>query len=184
MEPDETSGGKSVLTGLLAPLRLPERVLEAADELRTIRKELTQVRRQTEPLNDLLPALASLEEALGNRLELVHDVVMALEGEDSHLHRTTSKLATQVEAISEILAPVNGRIATIERAVHEVAREVATINETVVALKDDVQRITGLRGERGIMERARDAITGGNKEEEMSLSEGDRPQARSSEGEG
>lgn len=169
-----------MLTGLLAPLRLPERVFDALEELRTIRIELTRVRKQTKPLDELLPALQSIEDTLGNRLESVHDVVVDLEGEDSHLHQTTSKLSTQVEAISDILSPVNGRLAIVERSINELGREVAAINKNLLGLKDDVQRITGLRGERGIMERARDAITGGNKEDEMPLSEGERPDARPS----
>lgn len=175
MEKDETSGGRSVLTGLLASLRLPERVFEALDELRAIHSELTRVRKQTKPLDDLLPALQSVEEVLGNRLESVYDVVVALEGEDSHLHRTTSKLSTQVAEISDLLAPVNGRLAILERTIHELARDVTSINETLSGVKDDIQRMSGLRGERGIMERARDVITGGSKEEDMAVSNEDRP---------
>lgn len=204
-----------MLTGLLARLRLPERVFDALEELRTIRIELTRVRKQTEPLEELLPALQNIEEALGNRLQSVHDeltqvreqtkpvddllptlerleealgsrfdavheVVVALESEDSHLNRSTSKLATQVELIHDILAPINGRLAIVERSINELGHEVATINKNLLGVNDDIQRITGLRGERGIMERARDAITGGNKEEEMPLTEGERPNTRPS----
>lgn len=38
------------------------------------------------------------------------------------------------------------------------------IHDDILGIKDDIQRITGLRGERGMMERARDVITGGDRE--------------------
>lgn len=155
-----------MLTELLAPLRLPERLLEALDELRPLRLELTRVREQTEPLAELLPALQQLEEALGTRLDAVLAVVAALESEESHLNRTTKELGSEVQAVQAALAPVNERLATIERAVGQLVAEVGTMRETLVGLKDDIQPTTGLRGDRGVMERARDVFTGGNDEQE------------------
>ncbi len=191
-----------MLTELLAPLRLPERLLEALDELRPMRLELTRVRKQTEPLAELLPALEALdelrpmrleltrvrkqteplaellpalqqlEEALGTRLDAVLAVVAALESDESHLNRTTRELGLKVEALSDVLAPVNDRLATIERAIGELVAEVGTMRETLVGVKDDIQRTTGLRGDRGVMERARDVFTGGNDEQERPDSQG------------
>ncbi len=179
MATDETSGGRSgsVLTGLLAPLRLPERVLEALDELRPMRLELTRVREQTEPMTELLPALKRLEEGLGARLDAVHGVVAALESEESHLNSTTKELGAKVGALSDVLAPVDDRLDTIERTVQELAGEVRTLRETLVGVKDDLQRTTGLRGDRGVVERARDALTGGNQEQDRpgSAGSGDGP---------
>jgi len=171
---DEPSGGRSgsVLAGLLAPLRLPERVLQALDQLRPMRLELTRVREQTAPLPDLLPALQRLEEVLGTRLDAVYDVVMALESDESHLNRTTNDLGAKVGALSDVVAPVGDRLATMERVIHDLAGEVAAIHETIVGVKDDIQRTTGLRGDRGMMERARDVITGGHREEDRPVSEG------------
>jgi len=117
------------MAGLLAPLRLPERVLEALDELRPIRLELTRVRKQTEPLPGLLPALKRLEKALSNRLDAVQEVVTALESDQSHLNRSTQALAAKVEAVSDLLAPVDDRLATIERTIEGLAGEVGSIRE-------------------------------------------------------
>ncbi len=120
---------------LLAPLRLPERVLEALDELaelRSIRSELTRVREQTEPLAELGPLLERLKEDLGTRLGAVH----------------------------ETLVPVDERLATIERTVGELASEIGAVHETVRGVQADIQRMSGLRGERGMAERARDRIVG------------------------
>ncbi len=250
-EPDEPSGeGRSsgVLAGLLAPLRLPERVLEALDELRPMHMELARVRRQTASLGDLLPALQRLQDVLGARIDAVHDVVdelrtlpaelvrvreqtdllpglqrlqdvlgaridavhgvvedlrpmpaelvrvreqtdlqpslqrlqdvlgdrldalhevvVALESDESHLNVTTRDMGTKVEVLSNALEPVGDRLVTIERAVQALAVEVGAIHETVGEVKEDIQRITGLRGERGVMERARDALTGNNDEQD------------------
>lgn len=197
-----------MLSGLLAPLRLPERVLEALDELRPMRLELTRVREQTEPLGELLPALQSLEDdlgariggvhdelrpmraeltrvqeqtepvlellpalqrlqdVLGTRLDAVHEVVVALESKESHLNRAIEEMGTKVATLTDALAPVDDRLVTVERTVHGLAGEVRGIHETLVGLKEDIQRITGLRGDRGVMERARDALTGAKDEKE------------------
>jgi archaellum component FlaC len=82
-----------------------------------------------------------------------------------------------VGALSDVLAPVDDRLDTIERTVQELAGEVRTLRETLVGVKDDLQRTTGLRGDRGVVERARDALTGGNQEQDRpgSAGSGDGP---------
>ena len=229
-EPAQNQGG-GMLTSLLAPLRLPERVLEALEalvestrKLGPINSELTSVRKQTEPLNDLLPALdrldddlagrldavlgvvtalesedshlaravggldgslgrrldavqdvvkalesedshlgravRGLDESLGPRLDAVHEVVKALESENSHLNRGMNEVGAHVGALREALAPVGQRLTTIEKSVNHLAGEVEAIRQGLDGVREDVQRVTGLEGERGMMERARDAITG------------------------
>lgn len=125
---------------LLAPLRLPERVLEALDELadsarelRAIRSELSRVREQTAPLAEMGTALERLNEDLGTRLDALHDV----------------------------LAPVDEHLATVERTVVDLASEIGAVHQTVRGVQQDIQRMSGLRGERGVAERARDRIVGG-----------------------
>ncbi|MDQ3609276.1 MAG: hypothetical protein M3459_10295 [Actinomycetota bacterium] len=164
MSSEETdAGGAGILAGLLAPLRLPERTLVALDalvdavgNLGPMRSELTRVREQTEPLGELipkldrllkqteplaelLPALEHLEETLGTRLESLHGIVVALEGNDSHLNK----------------------------AVEELHREVAEMHKTLSGLQDDVQSVTDRLPDstRGPLEKARDALTGSNDQE-------------------
>lgn len=158
-----------MLGGLLAPLRLPERVLEALDslvesarELGPMRSELTRVREQTEPLPQMGTALDRMNDDLGTKLDGVHDVVVSMESERSHLNRTSIDLGAKVGALHDALAPVDERLASMERTVGELAREVGAIHETLRGVKDDLQRTTGLSGERGLAERARDALTGKN----------------------
>ena len=166
MSPKETpdDAGAGILAGLLAPLRLPERTLEALDalveavgNLGPMRSELTRVReqtkpldgllpamkrlhKQTEPLAELLPALERLEERLGTRLDSVHEVVVALEGKDSHLNATVADLA----------------------------REIGAMHKTLSGLQDDVQSVTDRLPDasRGPLEKARDVLTGGPAQEQ------------------
>jgi len=148
MSQEETpdDGGGGILAGLLAPLRLPERTLEALDtlveaveNLGPMRSELTRVREQTAPLGELLPALEHLEERLGTRLDSIHEVVAALENEDSHLNATVADLA----------------------------REIGAMHKTLSGLQDDVQSVTNRLPDasRGPLEKARDVLSGGPAQE-------------------
>jgi len=102
-------------------------------------------------------------------------VVAALESDESHLSRNTQALGAKVEAVSDLLVPVDDRLATMERVIQELSGEVVTIRETLVGVKDDIQRTTGLRGDRGVMERARDALTGGHHGQDRPVSQGSAP---------
>jgi predicted nuclease with TOPRIM domain len=148
MSQEETpdDGGGGILAGLLAPLRLPERTLEALDtlveaveNLGPMRSELTRVREQTAPLGELLPALEHLEERLGTRLDSIHEVVAALENEESHLNATVADLA----------------------------REIGAMHKTLSGLQDDVQSVTNRLPDasRGPLEKARDVLSGGPAQE-------------------
>ncbi len=157
------------LANLLAPLRLPERVLEALDELveavrylGPVHSELTHIREKVEPLPELLAALDRVNEGLGGRLDSLLEVVRALESERSHLNLTVRGMYSRVDALHEDLSPVDNRLATLERTTKELAEAVEAIRNDVVGIKDDIQRVTGLRGERGKLERARDKLTGGD----------------------
>ena len=164
MSHDKTpnSHGGGLLNGLLAPLRLPERVIdaleslaEAAAELGPMRSELTRVREraerisdqadeilgvskhireQAQPLGELLPALERLEQTLGGRVDGLREVVERLEGEEAHVN----------ERVGELL------------------QELATMHKTIHGLEDEVEKITERLPDptRGPLEKARDAITG------------------------
>src|SRR5918998_2655898 len=134
--------GAAVLAGLLTPLRLPGRVIEAlesladaAGELRPIHEELTRVRRQTEPLAELMPALNDLRHDLTERVGRLHRVIVALEGDESHLNLTSRKLVREVNAMQESLGGLQDEIARItdrlpdpgeKRGPLQTAREVLT----------------------------------------------------------
>ena len=168
--PENRGGG--VLNGVLSPLRLPERALEAleslagaAQQLGPMRSELTRVREgigplpdlierirtqtesvpavlptveriseQAEPLAEMLPALGHLEKSLGTRLERLHETIVALEGDESHLNRA-------VEALGE---------------------ELQAMHNTISGLQDDVQRVTDRLPDpsKGPLEKTREVLTG------------------------
>jgi len=148
-----------MLAGLLAPLRLPERVIDALDslvdavqELGPMRLELTRVREQTEPLaelmpaierlikqtqplSELLPALESLKKELREELQQLRELIVALEGDESHLNVTAGKL------VDELLA----------------------MHKTVAGLQDDVQSVTERLPDpsKGPLQKAHDVLTSG-----------------------
>ena len=148
-----------MLAGLLAPLRLPERVIDALDslvdavqELSPMRLELTRVRKQTEPLpelmpamerlikqteplSELLPALDSMKKELREELQQLRELIVALEGDESHLNATAGKL------VDELLA----------------------MHKTLAGLQDDVQSVTERLPDpsKGPLQKAHDALTGG-----------------------
>ena len=152
-------GGGGMLAGLLAPLSLPERVIDALDslvdavqELGPMRLELTRVReqteslaelmpaverliKQTEPLSELLPALESLKKELREELQQLRELIVALEGDESHLNVTAGKL------VDELLA----------------------MHKTLAGLQDDVQSVTERLPDpsKGPLQKAQDALTGG-----------------------
>ena len=147
------------MAGLLAPLRLPERVIdtlnslaEAARELSPMRIELTRVReqteplaelmpaierliKQTEPLAELMPALESLKKDLGEQLQQLRELIVALEGDESHLNVTAGKLVDELVAM----------------------------HKTVAGLQDDVQSVTERLPDpsQGPLQKAHDVLTGG-----------------------
>ena len=111
----ETEGGRcgGVPAGVLAPLRLPERVVEAleslaeaARELRAMRSELLGVREQTEPLADLMPTTERIRE----HAEMI------------------SELLAVSERIREQAEPVAGLLTGLER--------LDSLHEVVVAVED------------------------------------------------
>ncbi len=148
-----------MLAGLLAPLRLPERVIDALDslvdavqELSPVRLELTRVRKQTEslpelmpaierlikqtePLSELLPALDSMTKELREELQQLRELIVALEGNESHLNVTAGKL------VDELLA----------------------MHKTLDGLQDDVQSVTERLPDpsKGPLQKAHDVLTGG-----------------------
>lgn len=152
-------GGGGMLAGLLAPLRLPERLIdalgslvEAGRELSLVRVELTRVReqtaplaelmpalerliKQTEPLSELLPALDSMKKELREELQELRELIVALEGDESHLNVTARKLVDELVAM----------------------------HKTVDGLQDDVQSVTERLPDasKGPFQKAHDVLTGG-----------------------
>ena len=161
MASEEAPGARGG-AGVLAPLRLPERVIEtlesmaeAARELGPMRAELTRVREQTEPLIELLPAveqlvkqteplaellptLTSLKEELTTRLDSLHELIASLEGDESHVNATARRLVDELVAM----------------------------HKTVGGLQGDVERITDRlpdpEEKRGPLGAARNVLTGSN----------------------
>ncbi len=166
MSPEQTSdsGGAGVLATLLAPLRLPERALEALESLAEavrhlgpMRSELTGVREQTQSLPDLMPAV----ECLLEQTESLPDVMPAVE-------RLEKRITTRLDSLHEVVVGVEGSDSHLNKAVGELHREVASMHSTLTGLQDDVQSVTDRLPDptRGPLEKARDALTGSGDQEQ------------------
>lgn len=173
MATGDTSGGHggSVLNGLLAPLRLPERVIdvleslaEAAREVRPMRAELTRVREQTEPLAGLVPAA---EQILG-KTERVLAVAERISGQAEpleqllpSLERLEEGLGGRLDAMSDVVTSLESVESDLHKRVVELIGELRQMHETIVGLKGDVETLTARMPDanRGPLDRARDALT-------------------------
>lgn len=116
---------------------LVERTRDQTEQVPLIPPVVERISEQSEPLEHLLPALANLEESLGARLVSLHEVIVALEGDESHLNNAVVALGEQMDAM----------------------------HATVRSLQDDVRRVTARLPdpeERGtLVEKAKDVLTGG-----------------------
>jgi ABC-type transporter Mla subunit MlaD len=172
---EDRAGG--VLAGLLAPLRLPERVLEtldslaeAARELGPMRSELVRVREQTEPLADLMPAVERLVE----QTEPVPDLARAVAQVQAQaeplgellpaLNSVKEELTKRLDNLQAVIVALEGDESHLNVTVRELVAEVGAMHKTVSGLQDDVERITDrlpAPGEqRGPLETARAVLTG------------------------
>jgi chromosome segregation ATPase len=176
MSADETPAdrGGGVLAGLLAPLRLPERALEALDslaeagrELGLMRSELTRVREQTEPLAELVPVAGHISEQAEQILavaERISEQAQPLAEMLPALERLEQALGTRVDSLREVVASLESEESYLNKRIEEVLKEVTAMHKTVSNLEDDVERITDRLPEagekRGALETARDVLTG------------------------
>ena len=176
--PDD--GGAGILSGLLAPLRLPERALEAleglveaAGNLGPMRSELTRVRKQTEPLGELMPALERIRkqtdplakllpalERLRKQTEPLAELLPALD-------RLEERLGTRLDSVHEVVVALESKDSFLNSTVADLNRELAAMHKTLNGLKDDVRSVTERMPDasRGPLEKARDVLSGGSASE-------------------
>ena len=160
MSPKDTpdDGGSGLLAGLLAPLRLPERALdaleglvEAAGNLGPMRSELTRVREQTEPLGELLPTLEHLEERLVTQLDSLHEQTEPLGKLLPALEHLEERLSTQLDSLHEQTEPLGKLLPALEQLEERLSTRLDSVHEVVVALESEDSHLNTtaaeLRGE-------------------------------------
>ena len=175
MAEEETAkdGSGGVLAGLLAPLRLPERAIEALDslaeaarELAPMRSELIRVREQTEPLADLLPTAESIREQtdsllpvaerISEQAEPLAELLPALEGLEGNL-------GARLDSVHEVVVALESEESYLNKAVKELSNQLQEMHKTISVLQDEVERITERLPDpnaSGPLAKARDALTG------------------------
>ena len=153
---DEPGGqGGSVLGGLLAPLRLPARLVhamdslaEAAGEVAPIKAELIRVREQTEPLAELMPAVQRIDRRTERLAELVavveriRDQAEPLTELIPELERIIGELGTRIEAMRDMVGGLESEESHLNTTVGQLVGELGELHETVTGRQNDVQRVT------------------------------------------
>ena len=179
MPPGDTSGsnGASVLNTLLAPLRIPDRVVvalgsmaEAARELGPMRAELTRVRKQTEPLPDLMPALERILEHIERVPEMLSVVERISRQTDSlaqllsAVEHVEEGLGERIDSLRTVVGSLESEDSYLNKTVGELVGDLRAMHETITELKGDVKSVTDRMPDpnRGPLEKARDAFTSNN----------------------
>ncbi len=166
-EPAERGGG--LLSGLMAPLRVPERALEAlagaAGVLGDIRAELIAVREQTEPLAELVPLTREIKALVApmpvtvERISVQAEPLAALLPTLDRLERA---VVQRLVVTHETIEALERHEATLNDNVEKLGAEIAGLHRTLAELKEDVERITDRLPDQahGTLEKARDFLTG------------------------
>ncbi len=165
-----------ILGGLLAPLRLPERVIQAleslahaAQEVAPMRAELTRVREQTEPLANLIPALERLISntkpvpELGSVVEQIRKQTEPLTVLIPELERIVGGLGTRIDSLRDVVLELQSEEANLNKTVCNLVDELGEMHESIKELRGDVKSVTEhLPNSRGPLQKARDVLTAGD----------------------
>lgn len=169
---EKTSGGAhaNLLSGLLAPLRLPERALDAlagaAADLSAIRSELSEMRTQTEALAELpelTRELRSLIEPMPPTVGRISAQAEPLEEMLPALDRLEQSVVKRLEATQETMKVIERDEARLNEQVETLCGEIGDLKRTINGLKDDVEKITERLPDptHGPLDKVRDVLTGG-----------------------
>ncbi|MDQ6749376.1 MAG: hypothetical protein M3Z33_01265 [Actinomycetota bacterium] len=166
----------SMLGGLLSPLRLPERVIQALEslvdagqEVAPIREELTLVREQTASLPKVLPAIERIDkqaeqlaemlpvvERISEQVEPLGELLPALE----HLEES---LGTRIDSLRQLVGELESNESHLNTTVAKLNGELDAMHETVKALRGDVTSVTDhLPDGTGPLQKAREMFTSGS----------------------
>ncbi len=164
--------GGNLLSGLIAPLRLPERALQALDALAgaagvlgEIRSELATVREQIEPLAELVPLARGIKrqvDPMPPTVERISAQAEPLETLLPSLENLERAVVERLEAAQETMQSLERQESQLNDRVEFLGGEIATLHQTVSGLQGDVERIIERLPDptRGTLEKARDALTG------------------------
>ena len=165
-----------MLAGLLAPLRLPERVIEALEslaeagrEVGPMREELTRVREQTEPLANLMPAVERLIEQtervpeVARNVERIREEAKPLAELLPALDSVREELSGQLERLGALIVALEGEESHLNTTAGKLVDEVFAMHATVSGLQKDVQSATDRLPDpsKGPFEKARDVLSSG-----------------------
>jgi len=133
-----------------------ERIRKQTDPLAKLLPALERIRKQTDPLGELLPAL----ERLRKQTEPLAELLPALD-------RLEERLGTRLDSVHEVVVALESKDSYLNSTVADLNRELAAMHKTLDGLKDDVRSVTERMPDasRGPLEKARDVLSGGSASE-------------------
>ena len=145
-------GAGSLLSGLMAPLSVPERALDAlealagaAGALNDIRSELGAMRQDNAPLAELVPLTKEIKtqiEPMPRTVERISGQAEPLEELLPALVRLEQAVVERLEAAQETMEALERNEARLNDQVRSLTSDIGTLQETVAGLKGDVERVT------------------------------------------
>ena len=105
------------------------RVREQTEPLAELIPALERLIKQTEPLAELRPALDSLKRELGEQLERLQEMIVALEGDESHINVTagsSSRCTRTVAGLQDDVQSVTDRLPDASKGPLQKAHDVLT----------------------------------------------------------
>ena len=162
---ERANGNGSLIGGLLAPLRLPERALgaletlsAAAQHLGPIRDEIVRVRELIESTRERVeqvPEMLGTVRRISEQAEPLEEMLPAID-------RLEKNMSARLDSMNDVLGALESDESHLNRAVENLCGRMETMHETMLALKDDVERVTDRMPDpdRGPLEKAKDVLTG------------------------
>ena len=86
---------------------------EQTESLPELMPAVERLIKQTEPLSELLPALESLKKELGEQLERLRELIVALEGDESHLNVTAGTLVDELVAMHKTVSGLQNDVQSV-----------------------------------------------------------------------
>ena len=164
-----TASNGSLLAGLLAPLRLPERAMEAldsvagaGDHLAAIRGEIVTVRERIESVGGMIEQSVKQTQQVPQMLSLVRRISKQAEPLDEMLpalERLETSMTERLDGVRDLIAQLESDESHLNQTVERLDGRMAEVLDTLVGLKADVGRVTDRMpdpNERGPLEKVKD----------------------------
>lgn len=160
-----------MLDTLLAPLRLPERAVDAlgrvapdvaalreeiskglgtleertsflVEHLQLLRTDVAVVRESTSCVPEATARLEKTVDGMGGKLDRLDEAVGTLHGDLTELCAHVEGLGKQLETVAAATSPLQAHAANLDQSTSRLSEQVVSMQETVEGLKGSVEEVT------------------------------------------